>query len=159
MPPRPSGSPEAGTRVGTYLGTSSPLRQSVFSLCAPALAIDSSPSSLSSHFTLTLLSLVFWPVYIFATLTAHCKFPPNRKKLELPPTPPAEPARAPLTCSFILCAYFHFPFLSHYRVSQTPFLPTTVVWAALGTQHIPLPSRITRLVHITSHVFVRRLRR
>lgn len=116
------------------------------------------PSLLTS--TLTLLSLVFWPVYIFATLTAHCKFPPNKKKLELPPTPPAQPARAPVTCSFtILCAYFHFPFLSHYRVSQSSFLPTTAVWATLRTrQHTP-PSRITGLVQITSHVFVRRLRR
>lgn len=45
----------------------------------------SSPSSLSSHFTLTLLSLALWPVYIFVTLTAHRKFPPNTKKTRANP--------------------------------------------------------------------------
>lgn len=148
MPPKTvwvPGGRHSGRYLGRYLLAIAPV--SLQSLRARP-GHQSSPSSLSSRLTLTLLSLVFGPVYIFATLTAHCKFPPNKKKLELPPTPPVEPARAPVTCSFIPLRLLSLPF-PFALPSISDFLPST--HRRLGypqyTAHTTLSNHSTRPHH------------
>lgn len=151
------GGRHSGRYLGRYLLAIAPVK-SVFSLCAPALAIDPlpRPSLLTSHFDLTLFGF-FWPVYIFATLTVQSKFPPTQKKTSsCPPNATRLASSGPgdLLLHPLRLPSLPFPF-------APPSDPDLLAsnhrrLGTLRTQHTP-PSRITRLVHITSHVFVQRL--
>lgn len=76
----------------------------------------------SPHFDFTLFGFLA-RLYL---RNAHCplQVSSKQKKLELPPTPPVEPARAPVTCSFIPLRLLSLPF-PFALPSISDFIPST----------------------------------